>query len=68
MLILVTGATGKVGQALLEALPKAYPQARFRALLHSRDLPGKPGLSTVKGSLANRAVAETAVRDCTHIV
>ncbi|RYI32755.1 MAG: NAD(P)-dependent oxidoreductase, partial [Acetobacteraceae bacterium] len=26
------------------------------------------GLSTVKGSLANRAVAETAVRDCTHIV
>lgn len=68
MQILVTGATGKVGQALLAALPGAFPQASVRALVHSRDLRARPGLSTVKGSLADRAVAEAAVRDCTHVV
>lgn len=68
MQILVTGATGKVGQALLSALPKAYPNAGIRALLHSRVLPLRPGLTTVKGSLADRAVAEEAARDCTHVV
>jgi len=68
MQILVTGATGKVGQALLSALPEAYPNATVRALLHSRDLPARPGLTTVKGSLADRSVAEEAIRDCTHVV
>jgi UDP-glucose 4-epimerase len=68
MRILVTGATGKVGQALLSALPDAYPGASIRALLHSRDLPAKTGLTTVKGSLADRSVAEEAIRDCTHVV
>jgi UDP-glucose 4-epimerase len=68
MQILVTGATGKVGQALLAALPARYPDATIRALLHSRDLPVRPGLTTLKGSLSDRAVAEAAVRDCTHVV
>lgn len=68
MRILVTGATGKVGQALLAALPAAYPQAGVRALVYSRDLPERPGLTTLKGSLADRAVAEAAVEDCTHVV
>lgn len=68
MRILVTGATGKVGQALLAALPAACPQAGVRALVHSRDLPERPGLTTLKGSLADRAVAEAAVEDCTHVV
>ncbi|WP_333815564.1 NAD-dependent epimerase/dehydratase family protein [Tabrizicola sp.] len=68
MQILVTGATGKVGQALLSALPGAYPDATVRALLHSRDLPDRSGLSKVRGTLADRSVAEAAVRDCTHVV
>ena len=68
MRILVTGATGKVGQALLAALPAACPQAGVRALVHSRDLPERPGLTTLKGSLADRAVAEAAVEGCTHVV
>jgi UDP-glucose 4-epimerase len=68
MRILVTGASGKVGQALLAQVGRAYPQATVRALLHSRDLPARPGLETVKGSLSDRDVAEAAVRDCTHIV
>jgi nucleoside-diphosphate-sugar epimerase len=68
MKILVTGATGKVGQALLAALPDAYPHATVRALMHSRNLPAGPGLTTVNGSLADRSVAEEAVHDCTHVV
>jgi UDP-glucose 4-epimerase len=68
MRILVTGATGKVGQALLAQVRQSYPQATVRALLHSRDLPAQAWLETLKGSLADRAVAEAAVRDCTHVV
>lgn len=68
MRILVTGAAGKVGQALLAQVRQAYPQATVRALLHSRDLPARAGLETLKGSLADRAVAEAAIRDCTHVV
>lgn len=68
MRILVTGAAGKVGQALLAQVRQSYPQATVRALLHSRDLPAQPWLETLKGSLSDRAVAEAAVRDCTHVV
>ena len=68
MQILVTGATGKVGQALLAALADRWPGARVRALLHNRDLPARPGLETLKGSLADRSVAEAAVQGCTHVV
>lgn len=68
MRILVTGAAGKVGQALLAQVWQAYPQATVRALVHSRDLPAHPGLETVNGSLSDRSVAEAAVRDCTHVV
>ena len=68
MRILVTGATGKVGQALLAQVRQSYPQATVRALLHSRDLAAQPWLETLKGSLSDRAVAEAAVRDCTHVV
>ncbi|MFZ1661458.1 MAG: NAD(P)-dependent oxidoreductase, partial [Paracoccaceae bacterium] len=68
MQILVTGATGKVGQALLSALEVAFPKATVRALLHSRDLPPRPGLSIVKGSLADRSVATQSIKDCTHVV
>jgi UDP-glucose 4-epimerase len=68
MRILVTGATGKVGQALLAQVRQAYPQAVVRALLHSRNLTAQPWLETLKGSLSDRAVAEAAVRDCTHVV
>ena len=68
MQILVTGATGKVGQAVLSVLPETYPHATIRALLHSRDLPARPGLTTLKGSLADRAVAEEAIHGCTHVI
>lgn len=68
MQILVTGASGKVGRALLSQLQVTYPDASVRALLHRRDLPSQPNLTTLKGSLSDRAVAEAAVEGCTHVV
>jgi len=70
MLILVTGATGKVGRTFIEAI-KDHPrwkEARLRALCHNRTLPEDARLSVVKGTIADRAVAETALKDVTHVV
>jgi nucleoside-diphosphate-sugar epimerase len=70
MLILVTGATGKVGRTFIDTLradPK-WKQAKIRALCHNRTLPEDERLSVLKGSIADRAVAEAAMRDVTHVV
>lgn len=70
MLILVTGATGKVGRTFIDAV-RADPRwkhAKIRALCHNRTLPEDDRLSVVKGSIADRAVAEAAMRDVTHVV
>ena len=70
MLILVTGATGKVGRTFIEAI-KDHPrwkEARIRALCHNRTLPEDARLSVVKGTIADRAVAEAALKDVTHVV
>src|SRR3954469_18648712 len=70
MLLLVTGATGKVGRTFIDAV-RADPRwkhAKIRALCHNRSLPEDERLSVVKGSIANRAVAEAAMRDVTHVV
>jgi nucleoside-diphosphate-sugar epimerase len=70
MLILVTGATGKVGQTFIAQL-SAHPDhaaTRIRALCHNRVLPGTDRLEVVKGSIADRAVAEKAIAGVTHVV
>jgi nucleoside-diphosphate-sugar epimerase len=70
MLILVTGATGKVGRRVIEAIRQspAHKDAKIRALCHNRTLPEDEHLSVVKGSIADRAVCERALRDVTHVV
>jgi UDP-glucose 4-epimerase len=68
MQILVTGAAGKVGQALLGQLADAYPKARIRALLRNRNLPEIDLMTTMRGSLSDRAVAEAVVAGCSHVV
>lgn len=68
MQILVTGAAGKVGQALLAQLEHAAPQARVRALLHHRDIPARPRQQSLRGSLADRETALAAVQGCSHVV
>lgn len=70
MLILVTGATGKVGRnfiAQLSADPD-HADTRLRALCHNRVLPETDKLEVVKGSISDRAVAERAIAGVTHVV
>jgi UDP-glucose 4-epimerase len=68
--ILVTGATGKVGQTFIARL---LADSRFnhfivRALCHSRTLPAHEQLEVVRGSIAERSVVDEAMRDVTHVL
>jgi nucleoside-diphosphate-sugar epimerase len=64
-LILVTGATGKVGRTFVE---RVLPSTRVRALCHNRQLEWRPGLEVVSGSSDDRQTVEDAVADATHLV
>lgn len=68
MRVLVTGATGKVGRALIARLGRDRPEVEVRALCHNRTLPEGPGLSVVRGTIADRATCRAAVDGVTHVV
>lgn len=70
MLVLVTGATGKVGQVLLESLlsEPRWAHARIRALCHNRSMPPQDRLEIIRGSIADRAVVEMAMAGVTHVI
>jgi nucleoside-diphosphate-sugar epimerase len=70
MRLLITGATGKVGQALISAVLSnpAYAETEIRALCHNRTLPEAGRLSVVRGSIADRETCRQAVEDVTHVV
>ncbi|HEY6632422.1 MAG TPA: NAD(P)-dependent oxidoreductase [Rhizobiaceae bacterium] len=70
MLILATGATGKVGRNLIARLleDSRFDGARVRALCHNRTLPGNDRLEVVRGSIADRDVVSKALAGATHIV
>jgi nucleoside-diphosphate-sugar epimerase len=70
MLILVTGATGKVGRHFLKRLfaDPNFRGARVRALCHNRTLPAGERLEVVTGSIAERAVAGRAMAGITHVL
>ncbi len=70
MLILVTGATGKVGRTLIARLldDPRFSKARFRALCHNRLLDASDRLEVIRGSIADRDVAALAVAGVSHIV
>ncbi len=70
MLILATGATGKVGRNLIARLleDSRFAGARIRALCHNRALAETDRLEVVKGSIADRDVVSKAVAGVTHIV
>ena len=70
MLVLITGATGKVGRNLIaKALADArHPELRIRALLHNRTLPLSDRISTLQGSIASREVVREAMQGVTHVV
>ncbi|MAU01990.1 MAG: UDP-glucose 4-epimerase [Anaerolineaceae bacterium] len=68
--ILVTGATGKVGQALITRLlaDSQFDAFIVRALYHNRELDPHPRLEAVHGSIEHLEAVETALADVTHVV
>src|SRR5690606_41203958 len=70
MHILVTGATGKVGQALIARILRddGLSEVSIRALVHNRGLREMPRLEAVKGSIENRETCRAALRGVTHVV
>jgi nucleoside-diphosphate-sugar epimerase len=70
MRILVTGATGKVGQAFIAAVlaDARHADTEIRALCHNRLLPEGPRLSVVHGSIDDRTVSDAALQGVTHVV
>src|SRR6266545_920968 len=68
--ILVTGATGKVGQTFIRRLfdaPK-FDDFTVRALLHSRKLDDHDRLETVHGSIADVEIVNRAMDGVTHVL
>jgi nucleoside-diphosphate-sugar epimerase len=70
MRILVTGATGKVGQAFIKRVmcESDYEAVMIRALCHNRKLEPNERLEVVTGSIENREVVDRAMRDVTHVL
>ncbi len=67
--ILVTGATGKVGQAFIQrVLAGGLPDTTIRALCHHRQLAPAPNLEVVRGSISDRKAVASAVEGVTHIL
>lgn len=70
MLLLVTGATGKVGRRLVGRV-LAEPnlsEIRLRALCHQRMLEGNDRLEVIRGSISDRQSAAAAISGVTHVV
>jgi nucleoside-diphosphate-sugar epimerase len=69
-LILVTGATGKVGQVFIRRL---FENAKFdhfkvRALCHNRILAVRERQEVARGSIEHRAVVEEAMAGVSHVL
>jgi UDP-glucose 4-epimerase len=69
MRILVTGATGKVGQAFVARLlgESRWAHATIRVLCHNRSLPPADRLEIVHGSISDRDVVHAALAGVTHV-
>jgi UDP-glucose 4-epimerase len=70
MMILVTGATGKVGRAFVDALlaDPAYERMGVRALCHQRTLAPRDRLEIMRGSIEYRADVARAVDGVSHVL
>jgi nucleoside-diphosphate-sugar epimerase len=69
-LILVTGATGKVGQTFIRRMlgsddHRAY---RVRALTHNRSMEQTERIEVLNGTIEDPAVVERAVEGATHVL
>lgn len=68
--ILVTGATGKVGQAFIRQLlaDPRFTNFRVRALCHNRLLTPADRLEVVRGSIDNQDIVTSIMQDVTHVL
>jgi len=68
--ILVTGATGKVGQAFIARLlaDPAHGGTVVRALCHNRKLPARDRLEVFSGSIESRESVAEAMAGVTHVL
>jgi len=68
--VLVTGATGKVGQTFIQRFlaDDAWQGAKIRALCHNRVLETSDRLEVVRGSISEQSVVDEAVSGVTHVV
>lgn len=69
-LLLVTGATGKVGRAFIRRFldDARFASFKVRALCHSRPLDAGGRLEVARGSIADRDVVDRAVAGATHVL
>ena len=70
MLLLVTGATGKVGRNLIGALlsEPRWREVHVRALCHNRALAETERIEVVEGSVDDRGCVDRAMQGVTHVV
>jgi UDP-glucose 4-epimerase len=68
--ILVTGATGKVGETFIKRLlaDRNFDAFVIRALCHQRELEANERVEIVHGSIENRVNVESALESVTHVV
>ena len=70
MLILVTGATGKVGRNFVARVlaDPDWAGVRIRALCHNRLIDASDRVEVAKGSIADRGLVAAAMSGVTHVV
>jgi UDP-glucose 4-epimerase len=68
--VLVTGATGKVGRVFIGRLlaDPRFDSFTVRALCHNRELEPHPRIQNIHGSIESLATVERAVEGVTHVV
>ena len=68
--VLVTGATGKVGQAFIHRflLDPKFDSFTVRALCHHREPAPHPRIQNIHGSIEHREVVERAMEGVTHVI
>lgn len=68
--ILVTGATGKVGQVFIERLlaDSQFDSFIIRALCHNRELIPHPRIEIVRGSIEQRETVHEILTGVTHVL
>ena len=69
-IILVTGATGKVGRTFIHRLlaDSKFDSFSVRALCHNRPFDSHPRIQNVHGSIEHRQVVDAAMDGVTHVL